>query len=309
MPETYRPSVDAEPKREKRERGSNVEVKFTFFRHSQKASGNVVEEGGGLSKANLSERGRERAKDWGAQHLKDRLFNKVYATASDRTKETLQEALTGGEVEGGDVLQASDKTRAFFSLPALEASNAFMGQYVQKMNEERDQILKAEFDGKELTELTPDEQEFVMERAEEPSIAWYLSFGDQKPDQDTPSPTEQAQAVAWKMNRLVQLADRLESEKEIDLISSGHKTSTEAFLQEVLRESGVSLEEFGGSMKILDGWDFVAKTDVQGNKTIQITLRREDGGMQEVNVSEDVIKSLAHDYIERTGMKKKKADG
>lgn len=277
------------------ERGQNVVIRFSFIRHSQKMTGHVANESGtGISRANLSEGGRQRARRWGDRQLRERVFNKVYATASDRTKETLEEALQGADIDT-PILQKSVDTRSFFALPELaEGSEAFFTDYIRLTHEERDHILGAEFAGSKLEDLTPDQQEYIMERAEEPAITWYLSFGDQRPDPETPSPVERAQAVAWKLHRLVKLSEKIRSESRVDLLSSGHKTSTEAFLQEVLKRSGHdSLAELGGSLKILDGWDFIIRTNEYGNKRIDLILRREGGENVTFEIQEALIEELA----------------
>lgn len=294
-----------------KERGVDTSARFTFVRHSQKASAEVFGSGGGLSGSALSESGKERAGQYGTEELVDRKFDKAYATQSDRTRETLESALASADLEP-KLLQKSEDTNSFFSLPQFSGSEKFMDRYGGILDEERTRILTEEFEGKKLSELNPDEQEYVMELAEEPAIEWYLAFADEKPDDETPSPREQASKVAWKINRLVHIVDFMKSGKDVDLISAGHKTSTEAFLKFVIeREDGVGfekLEDIGGSLKIMDGWELAVSNDSEGEKRITLSIRRENGDKMDYGVSEQALKKLSDEYIEKNNLQKKRID-
>lgn len=300
----------------KEKRGHNTEVRFTFVRHSQKASGQVFVEGStGLSVSSISETGKQRAEAYGKGQLTGRKITKSYATEIDRTRETLTSAFEAAEMNP-KILQKSETTRAFFSLPALSASKEFMKQYDAIMLPRRQQYIDDHFPGKQFNELTPDEQEAAAEYAEEPALEWYLSFGDKRPNEETPSPREQAASVAFKINRLAHLPDYMPGGKSIDLVSSGHKTSTEAFLKYCIEREmdgkttvGFDkLEEIGGSLKILDSWDLRIQNDDKGEKQITIVLRRENGETQEYRLNISSLNGLAKEYIEANNLKPKKVD-
>lgn len=300
----------------KEKRGHNTEIHFTFVRHSQKSSGQIFSEGTeGISISGISETGKQRAEAYGNVQLSGRTINKAYATEVDRTRETLAYAFEGAQINP-QILQTSDTARAFFSLPATSLSKKFMGQYEKIMLPRRQQYIDEHYPGKEFGELTPDEQEAAAEYAEEPAVEWYLSFDNERPDEETPSPREQAASVAFKINRLVHLPDYMPADKSVDLVSSGHKTSTEAFLKYCIErkidgETLVGfdkLEEIGGSLKILDSWDLQIQNDDRGEKRITIVLRRENGETQEYGLNVSALQELAKKYIEANNLKPKKID-
>jgi len=310
-----RPQIE-QPEEQKKERGHNIEIRFTFIRHSQKATGQVFAEGiQGLSTSSISETGKQRAETYGKSQLAGRKITKAYATAIDRTRETLTSAFQAAEVNP-KILQRSETTQAFFSLPALAASKKFMQRYDAIMLPKRQQYIDEHYPGKKFNELTPDEQEMAAEYAEEPALGWYLYFGDKRPDEETPSPREQAASVAFKINRLVHLPDYMPGGKSIDLVSSGHKTSTEAFLKYVIErerdgENVVgfdNLEEIGGSLKILDSWDLWIQNDNQGKKHVTIILRRENGEIQKYRLNIPALTELAKEHIEANNIEPKKVD-
>lgn len=299
-----------------KERGANTEVKFTFVRHSQKASGEVFsKDNTGLSVSGISEAGVQRAKKFGAEALTGRELNKAYATDVDRTKETLEAVIAEAGIET-QILQNSSETRAFFSLPAMSASSDFMRQYNDILGPRRQNYLKEHFPGRDFDELNPDQQEAAAEYAEEEALQWYLNFDTTKPDEDTPSPREQAASVAFKINRLINLPDHMSSGKSVDLVSAGHKTSTEAFLKYALEQEHDgeitvgfdNLSEIGGSLKILDSWDLDVKNDEEGDKKCTVTIRREDGSLKSFTLNLDIVRQLATEHIAANDMKAKKID-
>ncbi|MFA6524875.1 MAG: hypothetical protein WCT33_01235 [Patescibacteria group bacterium] len=298
------------------EQGHNTSVHFTFVRHSQKSSGQVFAEGGkGISRSSISEGGRQRAEVYGRDQMSSRRINKAYATKVDRTKETLNYAFQAAEINP-DILQKSDSSQSFFSLPALSGSTEFNRRYDAIMLPERQKFIDGHYPGRQFSELTPDEQEVAAEYAEEPALEWYLSYNNERPDEETPSPREQAASVAFKLNRLVNLTDFMPNGKELDLVSSGHKTSTEALLKYIIerQENGEvvvgfeSLEQIGGSLKILDSWDLYVQNDEGGEKHIMMVLRRENGETQEYGLNSSILNELAKEYIEASSLKPKKID-
>src|SRR3989338_4435556 len=219
-----------------KERGTNTEVRFTFVRHSQKGSGEVFsQEVTGISASGISEAGIHRARKFGKETLVGRKINKAYATDMDRTRETLESAIEGAGIETR-ILQKSSETMVFFSLPSMSASNEFMRRYNDILIPRREDYVNRHFPGKNFDELNPDQQEEAVEYAEEEALQWYLNFNTEKPDEATPSPREQAASVAFRINRLINLPAYMPSDKSVDLISAGHKTSTEAFLKYVIEQ-------------------------------------------------------------------------
>ena len=123
--------------------------------------------------------------------------------------------------------------------------------------------MQAHYPERTFDKLSPDEQEEVAENAEEPAMEWYLSFRNTRPDPETPSPRENASEVALKIDRLIKLVDFMPDGRSVNLLSCGHKSSTEAFLAYVLiiqdlggtvKTGFDKLAEIGGSLHILDSW-------------------------------------------------------
>lgn len=285
-------------------RGHDTEAHFTFLRHSQKASARIFDQGGGISVASISEHGIERAKAFGEDQFTDRDIDKAYATKVNRTTETLKAAFEAAQISP-DILQKSDESKSFFSLPAQAGSKEYNQRYDAIMAPHREEYLAEHFPGQKFDDLNPDQQEEVAEYAEEWAMEWYLAFDRQRPDENTPSPREDAARVAFKINRLVNLPDYMPEGKAVDLVSAGHKTSTEAFLKYVIEQEKDgqaiigfdSLSEIGGSLKILDSWDLDVKNNEGGKKTVKVTLRRENGKTETFDVNLQALHELSAEYL------------
>ncbi len=297
------------------ERGHNTAVHFTFLRHSQKANANVFNQDGGISAAAISTGGQERAKQLGKKRFAGRDIDKSYGTKVTRTRETLAAAFGAAGVDPV-FLEKSDATEAYFALPAQAGSKAYNKRYDDIMEPHRQTYITEHFPGKKFAELPPDEQEIVAEYAEEPAMEWYLAHNSERPDAETPSPREDAARVAYKINHLVNVVDYMPGGKEVDLVSSGHKTSTEAFLKYVIeRQVGDktivgfnTLSDIGGSLKILDGWDLDVKNNERGEKTATIILRRENGDTQAFGLNLKKLHELAAEYMAANKLPTKKID-
>lgn len=310
--------------------GHNTEVLLSFTRHSQKSSGAVAAEGGGISAAGISPGGIVRSEQFGAVHYKDRKPQKGYATKVTRTNETLEAALKGAGLKDKVAVLEEGKIDSFFAFPgAFKWSKGFMDEYLKVMApHEAKELANPRYKGVEKSKLSPDDQERIAEIAEEPAMDWWLNFDKQKPkdakDKDgkpivpasdtTPSPYEIASLVGFKVNRLVNLTDRMPDGKKVDLMSVGHKTSTEAFLKYVLVLPGKKEAEFdvlkqiGGSLRPLDTWDLSVRNDERGVKKVSITIRRENGQKTEYGVDLKVLSELSEKGSEFLGEKTKKID-
>lgn len=300
MAETRRPPENAREK----PRGHNTEVRFMFVRHSQKSSGEVVNRAvTGMSVSDLSEGGKERARKLGERILTGRQPRKGYATSFDRTRETLEEALKGAGIDLKILQEGKPNYQSYFALPEARRSPAFLKKYKAAMDVPKDAYMAEHYPGRRFEELSPDEQEEVMEYANEFAVEMYLQYGNQRPDSQTQSPRELAVEVAYKINRLITLPDHMPDGNSVDLVSAGHKTSTEAFLMYViLRQVDgrtvigfQGLAEIGGSLKILDSWDLLVRNDATGEKTISITLNRESGEVQTFGVDLETLRTLVRD--------------
>ena len=274
--ELIRPEVIGS-KEFKKKRGHNTEIKLTFARHTQKISAevaNVVRTG--ISLASISEGGKERARIFGKKRLKEkgRRPDKVYKTSINRTHQTADAILE----ESGEP-QDSQKGD-FYGFEGAVWSSDITREYIAIMDAEKEKVMVRKFPGRKYEDLNLDEQEEVAEISEEPALQWYLDFGDKRPDSDTYSPREMAAVVAYKINKLVNMTDWIDNGEKLDILSVGHKTSTEAFLKYCLKgyiggkeKTGFDeLEEIGGSLKIMEAWDLDINNDEKGNKSISLTI-------------------------------------
>ena len=298
--------------------GHNTEVKFTFVRHSQKQSAHVHSNNLGLSSSSISEGGIERAKAWGEDNLTGRDVERGYATSAQRTSETLKAAFEGAGLDT-IILQNSDTTNAFFELPVSTDSVEMNAEYERRLEVERQNIMLERFPNQKFDELNPDNQEIVAEDAEEPVADWYINYlnTDRREDPNTFTTREHARGIAFKINRLINLPDFMPDGNSVDLVSVGHKTSTEAFLKFAIvqnlsdgqQKTGFDhLGEIGGSMRILDGWDLIVRNDKDGNKTVSFQIHRGNGEIQNFDLNLKVINQLAKEYIEAANISAKRID-
>lgn len=132
---------------------------------------------------------------------------------------------------------------------------------------------------------------------------WHLSFGNNRPDAETPSPHENAAAIAYILDRYIKMADRLYSGSQVDLINGTHQGFPEALLKEILiRQKGdqkiigfEKLEEIGGALRPTEGMEFFIKTDEKGDKVIKLNFRGEIYGL-DLNK----LTALAEEYEKRS---------
>lgn len=262
--ESYAPQIEQE-----KSRGHNIDIRIIFVRHAQKADARVFnKELTEISSASISPKGAELAYEKG-RDLKGP--KKGYVTSVTRTNETLQEMLKGSGITDPDELERMSQDYLGFPGIHLGSATPSFTEYNRITEEAKKKYLNEHFPGKSYDDLTLDEQEQVMEIAEEPALQWYLNHKEQRPDPETYSPKEMAGLVAYKLNRFVNLPEYMEDGKEVELISVGHKTSTEAFLKYMIGFEDLS--EMGGSLRTLDNWEFDVKTDAVGNKTVELRFR------------------------------------
>lgn len=128
---------------------------------------------------------------------------------------------------------------------------------------------------------------------------WWLSFGETRPDEETWSPCETAEAFAYFLRRYHKMPDKLHAGSEVDFINGTHQALPEALLKEILiREQGDEkivgfdkLEEIGGALKLTEGMEFEIKVDAVGQKTIKLHLRG-----REYDIDLEKLNKLAESY-------------
>lgn len=222
----------------------------------------------------------------------------------------------GEKGEGGDLTEEGKKQAAELGggLSGKDAIKAYSSP-VQRALETVEQVIEAAPHDKKLNTrvraeigIPPSSKEF-LERFREleklgPDAAaeWYLSFGTEKPDLETPSPHEVAESFAYILTKYLRMADKLYSGSNIDLINGTHQGLPEALLKEVLirRKDDQELvgfqklEDIGGALKFTEDMEFLIKIDEQGNKVLKLNFRG-----QTYDIAMDKLTELAKSYAEK----------
>jgi broad specificity phosphatase PhoE len=200
----------------------------------------------------------------------------------------------------------------------IKSSDAIKGYSspVKRVVETVERVIKSAPHGKKLTTRIRTEigippstsKEFLEkyreleERGPDAAAEWHLSFGVNRPDAKTPSPHENAGAIAYILNRYIRMTDKLYTGSKVDLINGTHQGFPEALLKEILiRQEGnktirgfEKLEEIGGALRPTEGMEFTIKTDENGNKVIKLDFR---GKQYDLDMSK--LTELAEEYTKR----------
>jgi len=221
------------------------------------------------------------------------------------------ERAKGGELTERGIEQSKGVGRLLETKDAIKAYTS----PIQRAVETAEKVIETAQHGKKLktrvrTELgIPTFSENFLEQLQkletqhpDSAAEHYLSFCDKKPDQETASPHEVAEAMARVSVSYFQMVDRLKSGSNVDIINTTHQGLPEALLKEILvRQEGdekkvgfSTLTEIGGPLKLAEQMEFRIKTDSQGNKTIQLYFRDKI-----FDIDLDKLNSLAKSYYEK----------
>lgn len=228
----------------------------------------------------------------------------------------------GEKGEGGELTEAGRKQADEFG-EQLERKDAIKGYSspAKRVIETVERVIaSAPHDRKLATRIRTEigispsiSKEFVRQYRErekegpDAAAEWYLSFGHNRPDAETSSPYENAQALAYILRRYVEMADRLYSGSKIDLINGTHQGLPEALLKEILvrqvdgkRVVGFeSLQEIGGALRPAEGMEFLIKTDASGGKVVKLNFRGNT-----FDLDTEKLNALADDYEKRQKTKR-----
>ena len=287
-----------------REKGIKVTVHDYWIRHTQKKSGDVFNaEKSGISLSNISPGGAERAESRG-RTLKASLHGaKGFKSTSERTQESF-DALMRGYAELNPDAPIREKVRIRQELMSPSGTPEFMKEYDEKWSANKKRILREGiaagiYPDIEFSNLTPDQQEEIAEAAEEPVIREWIDKPESSMAKKFP-PRIQAANFARLFDRHLRMANKLNFGSEVDLFNNTHKTATEPFLASgVLRrkEDGkqiTSLDEIGGSLKILDQWESISQTDDLGKRTEIVLIRG-----KEYEVDQGILQQLIREAHEK----------
>jgi hypothetical protein len=271
--------------------GRNVHLRSRYFRHAEKASGNVGA-GQTFSSANISPRGAEESKILGRQ-LGEPLTKgiKLYGSSQDRTIET-GEATASGLREGSEpVPELSSRRRQelLFSEP-----EEYAGPYLERWETNKRAIMidrgiigesadaktmKIAYDALDTTT-----QADIAESAEEPVISEWLDDPNSELAQAY-LPEHAATEVAILVHRDLKAANRLPNDSAYDMMKVTHKTVTEALLKRIIQLEGGKkperLADIGGSLGLNDGFEFDIQTDEHGERVVTFTMYRVDRSGEE----------------------------
>ena len=224
----------------------------------------------------ISEEGKKKVREVGKKREVQRHGIKAYTSPVERAIETAELILEEQEKKGAKIF----KTRKRTELGMWSSSKKFTQRFAEMIKEN----LPPNFE-----ELEGDAKQEALDKTEDKILDWWLGFKDQRPDETTPPPREIAAGVAKLVDRYINMADRLYSGSEIELLNTSHKGIPESLLKEVLlrkvkgenNEEKIirgfeSLQDIGGSMRPSESWSLIIKTDDGGNKTIKILLRGQE---------------------------------
>jgi broad specificity phosphatase PhoE len=262
----------------KEKRGRNVTIHARFVRHGEKATSTQSAE------TSLSPQGERQAIALG-ENLPPAQIIKGYSSRTDRTRDTSRLAAKHShtpkkymvhykqKIEGKWVKKTIEEPRYRDQLAFHYDSQGAFAQEAMR--------LKAESLGHDWKNLPPQEIQKRLLEAEEKQVALYLSYGDKRPDPNTYSPVESAALIADTFNTYLEMADRLDSGSEVDLINASHDFPLDAFLKEVLvRKEGEKIihgfkdmGEIGGALDFTEGFEVRIQTDNLGQKSAALILR------------------------------------
>lgn len=271
------PGVEPEKKSEVPAYGANVVVHNLWNRHAQKKSGEVVATGGGeLSTSTISEGGARASYELGLGMEGAADGVKTYASTTERTQETAEEIIRGYQESNPDSPVRNMRVKAEIS---QDYPPEFLSLYDEKFVASRKALMEdMGLDPSTFKQLSPDQQEQIAEKAEEPVMSEWLTEGSRLGE------LYPAEAASRKFAALFdrhngRIAKKLYSNSDIDLIHVSHRGMMEPFLVSgvLIRESDgervSSLEELGGAMAILEGWESTATTDEEGNANTTVEIR------------------------------------
>ncbi len=256
---------------EQHEFGKNIRVRLRFMRHAHKEVLATHTPEGVISESGISEKGRLAAHAKGKDTLPQGNRLKAHISAKERSDQTAKAFVAGAQEKGVHVY----KTRTQRSLDAPH----FSSKYVHEEYEPQYVPLPENFD-----ELSPDEQEQLIEDREAPAVSYWLEDWERKSDQETESAQEVAQRIAAWIAKKEHLVRKLYAGSQVEFLAVTHRTTTEPFLVAAL---GKSLEELGGPLELLEDWTLDMILDEQGRETLTLHFRG-----NEYPLERDVVESL-----------------
>ena len=252
------------------EEGRDVKVSAIFERHGEKEASATSAE------TPLTEKGERESAEFGRSLPKSGVV-KGYSSNTPRTRRTAELAVENSPTEvkmtetGTEKPKIrTDKGLGFYYDPE--------GEFFKKAKQISKDVVEKDFG-----DLSPEEEKNrKLTEIRNQQANYYLSFGDKRPDPFTISPVELAALMAEKVNTYINMADRLNSGSDVQLVNATHDFNIAAFLKEVMvlsrKEDGQpvkfeKIEEIGGGIGYNESFEVLTETDSQGNKTIKLIFR------------------------------------
>jgi broad specificity phosphatase PhoE len=265
---------------EKREKGKNCLLKISFLRHAHKRQMDP-HESGEISQSGLSEKGEMASHELGKNRSVEENL-KTYVSRMERAQQTAENLLLGvAERENASNIF---KTKIRRQLDAPHFSPTFIKEYRSHFIPKPDNF----------ETLSLDEKEKIIEDMEAPAVDYWLELWDKKFDQETESAKEVAERIAYYFFRFDRMVDRLNSGSKGELLNITHRTTTEPFLMACLKPSFNNLEEIGGPLELLEGFEISISTDSDGKKIYKAILRNKE---YEIDLEE--VAELKDAYVKK----------
>lgn len=260
-----------------KEKGLNVRVRSFYFRHAEKASAAIVNTGGtGMSRAAISEKGREESVELGKELPKPAEHGyKIAWSKNPRTIETT-EAMAEGYLGGEE--RRKFKTRKRTALSEDYIPKPLYGPYVAKWEANKKKMMEdMGIKPEDFKNLSSTKQAEIAEKSEEPVVEEWIDNPESELTKIYPPETAAAHSAVL-VRRDVNTPERLKSGSAIDFFRGTHKTVTEPLLMRILvDEKGgkpEKLSDIGGALGLNDGWELNSFTDENGEKRVKIIMYR-----------------------------------
>jgi broad specificity phosphatase PhoE len=265
---------------EKKEKGKNCLLKISFLRHAHKEQMDP-HESGVISQSGLSEKGKASSLELGkGKPVEENI--KTYVSRMERAQETAENLLLG--VDEKEKAPNIKETKIRSQLDAPHFSSGFIEKYRTHFLPKPDNF----------ETLSLDEKEKIIEDMESPAVDYWLEMWDKKFDQETESAKEVAERMAYYFSRFDKMIDKLNSGSKVELLNITHRTTTEPFLKACLKPSINNIQEIGGPLELLEGFEIFISTDSDGKKIYKAILRN-----KEYEIDLEKVAELKDAYVKK----------
>lgn len=306
-------SGEQQEKKYEKPYGLDTQVRSFYFRHAEKASGDVGAVGQ-ISNSLISDKGSKESVFLGEQLGEPSPDGfKIDWSKQPRTLET-GEKMTEGYLKN---LQKDGLVKKFNSRSKIELSDKhytkeFTDRYIADWEDNKKRLLNEKgLNVEDFKNLSTEDQALIAEEAEEPVISKWLNDEDSELAK-LMSVKDAAANLAWRLKRDIRMPEKLKSGSRVDLFKMTHKTITEPLLMKILvlpnGEKPNKLEDIGGSLSLNEGWEVDSSIDENGEENIKFYLYRVDRSEKEPKyIKQEYNVDLGElDRLAELGMKDKK---